>query len=46
MYAAALRAFLRHRAAFTRVAAIAVQLALFEPPLSPAQQRAGRAPRE
>ncbi len=34
MYAAALMAFLHHAAAFTLVAALAVEVALFKPPLS------------
>ncbi len=39
MYAAALMAFLHHLAAFTVVAALAVEVALFRPPLSLAQAR-------
>jgi putative membrane protein len=37
MYASALMAFLHHAAAFTVVAALAVEVALFKPPLSLAQ---------
>jgi putative membrane protein len=37
MYLSALMAFLHHVAAFTVVAALAVEVALFKPPLSPAQ---------
>ena len=37
MYASALMAFLHHAAAFTVVAALAVEVALFRPPLSLAQ---------
>ena len=37
MYASALMAFLHHLAAFTLVAALAVEVALFRPPLSVAQ---------
>lgn len=37
MYSMALMAFLHHVAAFTLVAALAVEVALFRPPLSPAQ---------
>ena len=39
MYASALMAFLHHLAAFTVVAALAVEVALFRPPLSVAQAR-------
>ena len=39
MYASALMAFLHHLAAFTLVAALAVEVALFRPPLSVAQAR-------
>lgn len=39
MYASALMAFLHHLAAFTVVAALAVQVALFKPPLSVVQAR-------
>jgi putative membrane protein len=39
MYAAALMAFLHHLAAFTVVAALAVEVALFKPPLSLSQAR-------
>ena len=39
MYASALMAFLHHLAAFTLVAALAVEVALFRPPLSLAQAR-------
>jgi putative membrane protein len=39
MYSAALMAFLHHLAAFTVVAALAVEVALFRPPLSLAQAR-------
>ena len=37
MYPTALMAFLHHVAAFTLVAALAVEVALFKPPLSPGQ---------
>jgi putative membrane protein len=37
MYASALMAFLHHAAAFTLVGALAVEVALFKPPLSPTQ---------
>jgi putative membrane protein len=40
MYPAALMAFLHHIAAFTVVAALAVEVALFRPPLSLTQARA------
>jgi putative membrane protein len=39
MYAAALMAFLHHLAAFTVVAALGVEVALFKPPLSVLQAR-------
>ncbi|MBV8496430.1 MAG: DUF2214 family protein [Gammaproteobacteria bacterium] len=39
MYSSALMAFLHHAAAFTLVAALAVELALFKPPLTLAQAR-------
>jgi putative membrane protein len=39
VYASALMAFLHHAAAFTVVAALAVEVALFKPPLSLAQAR-------
>lgn len=39
MYSSALMAFLHHLAAFTLVAALAVEVALFRPPLSSAQAR-------
>ena len=39
MYAAALLAFLHHLAAFTVVASLAIEVALFKPPLSLAQAR-------
>ena len=39
MYSAALMAFLHHAAAFTLVAALAVEVALFKPPLSLPQAR-------
>jgi putative membrane protein len=39
MYASALMAFLHHLAAFTLVAALAVEVALFKPPLSLVQAR-------
>ncbi len=39
MYASALMAFLHHLAAFTVVAALAVQIALFKPPLTVVQAR-------
>lgn len=39
MYASALMAFLHHVAAFTVVAALAVEVALFKPPLSALQAR-------
>ncbi|MDE2135854.1 MAG: DUF2214 family protein [Gammaproteobacteria bacterium] len=39
MYASALMAFLHHCAAFTLVAALAVEVALFKPPLTLAQAR-------
>ena len=39
MYASALMAFLHHLAAFSLVAALAVEVALFRPPLSVAQAR-------
>jgi len=39
MYSSALMAFLHHVAAFTLVAALAVELALFKPPLSLLQAR-------
>src|ERR1700727_2456247 len=39
MYASALMAFLHHVAAFTVVAALAVEVALFRPPLTAAQAR-------
>ena len=39
MYSSALMAFLHHAAAFTLVAALAVEVALFKPPLSLAQAR-------
>ena len=39
MYSSALMAFLHHLAAFTVVAALAVEAALFKPPLSLAQAR-------
>src|SRR5437899_6072608 len=39
MYSSALMAFLHHLAAFTLVAALAVEVALFKPPLSVVQAR-------
>src|SRR5207253_9903013 len=39
MYASATMAILHHVAAFTLVAALAVEVALFKPPLSPVQAR-------
>ncbi len=39
MYASAVMAFLHHLAAFTVVAALAVEVAMFRPPLSLAQAR-------
>ena len=39
MYSSPLMAFLHHLAAFTVVAALAVEVAMFKPPLSPAQAR-------
>lgn len=39
MYSSAVMAFLHHLAAFTVVAALAVEVAMFKPPLSPAQAR-------
>lgn len=39
MYSSAVMAFLHHLAAFTLVAALAVEVAMFRPPLSPAQAR-------
>lgn len=39
MYSSAVMAFLHHLAAFTLVAALAVEVAMFKPPLSPAQAR-------
>lgn len=39
MYASAVMAFLHHLAAFTVVATLAVEVAMFKPPLSPAQAR-------
>lgn len=39
MYCTALMAFLHHLAAFTAVAALAVEVALFKPPLTPLQAR-------
>ena len=39
MYASAVMAFLHHLAAFTVVAALAVEVAMFKPPLSLAQAR-------
>ena len=39
MYASALMAFLHHLAAFTLVAALAVEVALFKPPLTVGQAR-------
>ena len=39
MYSSAVMAFLHHLAAFTLVAALAVQVAMFRPPLSAAQAR-------
>ena len=39
MYASALMAFLHHLAAFTLVAALAVEVALFKPPLTVVQAR-------
>lgn len=39
MYSAAVMAFLHHLAAFTLVAALAVEVAMFKPPLSPVQAR-------
>jgi putative membrane protein len=39
VYSAALMAFLHHLAAFTVVAALAVEVALFQPPLTPLQAR-------
>ena len=39
MYSSALMAFLHHAAAFTLVAALAVEVALFKPPLSATQAR-------
>ena len=39
MYASALMAFLHHLAAFTVVATLAVEVAMFKPPLSPLQAR-------
>src|SRR5437762_7749740 len=39
MYSSALMAFLHHLAAFTLVAALAVEVALFKPPLSVLQAR-------
>jgi putative membrane protein len=39
VYSSALMAFLHHAAAFTVVAALAVEVALFKPPLSPPQAR-------
>lgn len=37
MYSTAIMAFLHHLAAFSTVAALAVEVAIFKPPLSPAQ---------
>ena len=39
MYSSAVMAFLHHLAAFTLVAALAVEVAMFKPPLSAAQAR-------
>jgi putative membrane protein len=39
MYSSAVMAFLHHLAAFTLVAALAAEVAMFRPPLSPAQAR-------
>jgi putative membrane protein len=39
MYASALMAFLHHLAAFTTVAALAVEVAIFKPPLTTVQAR-------
>lgn len=39
MYSSAVMAFLHHLAAFTVVAALAVEIAMFKPPLSPVQAR-------
>ncbi len=39
MYSSAVMAFLHHLAAFTVVAALAVEVAMFRPPLSPVQAR-------
>lgn len=39
MYCAALMAFVHHLAAFTVVAALAVEVAVFKPPLTPPQAR-------
>jgi putative membrane protein len=39
MYSSALMAFLHHLAAFTRVAALAVEVAIFRPPLTAPQAR-------
>jgi putative membrane protein len=39
MYSSAVMAFLHHLAAFTVVAALAVEVAMFKPPLSPVQAR-------
>ncbi|HUJ53865.1 MAG TPA: DUF2214 family protein [Steroidobacteraceae bacterium] len=39
MYASALMAFLHHLAAFTVVAALAIEIALFKPPLTAGQAR-------
>jgi len=39
MYSSPVMAFLHHLAAFTLVAALAVEVAMFKPPLSPAQAR-------
>lgn len=39
MYSSAVMAFLHHLAAFTVVAALAVEVAMFKPPVSPVQAR-------
>jgi putative membrane protein len=39
MYSSAVMAFLHHLAAFTTVAALAVEVAMFKPPLTPVQAR-------
>jgi putative membrane protein len=39
MYSSAVMAFLHHLAAFTVVAALAVEVAMFKPPLTPVQAR-------